>query len=163
MRQFLTVLLGAELFAMDIHAIREVIAFAALTPVPWMPDFLRGLINVRGTVVPVIDLSVRLGRALTPMTRRSCIVILEPAPQQAPIVLGAMVDAVCAVWPVAQEAIVAPGAFPVPVRADFLEGMISIHELWVPALDTDAVFSVAQLASLMPAHQFSVRQDGNDL
>jgi purine-binding chemotaxis protein CheW len=76
-RQFLTFLLGQEMFAMPIEEIREIIEFSHLTEVPLVPNFLRGVINLRGAVVPVIDLSVRFGRAATPVAKRTCIVILE--------------------------------------------------------------------------------------
>ena len=76
-RQFLTFLVGAESFAMPIASIREIIEFGGLTEVPLMPDFLRGVINLRGSVVPVIDLSVRLGWPATETTPRNPIVVTE--------------------------------------------------------------------------------------
>ena len=76
-QQFLTFHLAEEMFAIGILSIREIIEYGQLTEVPLVPAFIRGVINLRGAVVPVIDLSVRFGRAACPVTKRSCIVIIE--------------------------------------------------------------------------------------
>ena len=76
-RQYLTFLLGREVFAIGILVIKEIIEFGDLTPVPMMPAFVRGVINLRGSVVPVIDLAARFGRQPVQRTRRTCIVIVE--------------------------------------------------------------------------------------
>ena len=96
-RQFLTFLVGTESFAMPIASIREIIEFSGLTEVPLMPAFLRGVINLRGSVVPVIDLSVRFGRAPTVVAKRTCIIIMELQQDEQQLLLGVMVDAVSAV------------------------------------------------------------------
>ena len=148
-RQFLSFLLGEELFAMAIDDIREIIEYSPLTEVPLMPDFLRGVINLRGAVVPVIDLSVRLGRPVTKVARRTCIVILELPQQQQNLLLGVMVDAVRAVLTVEQDKIEPPLQFGAHIRIDFIDGMININDRFVVALDVGAVFSVEELASLI--------------
>src|SRR5690606_20333500 len=79
--QYLTFLLGGEMFAIEILTIKEIIEFGNLTTVPMMPDFVRGVINVRGAVLPVIDLSSRFSRKPSEVTRRSCIVIIETTAQ----------------------------------------------------------------------------------
>ncbi len=148
-RQFLTFLLGEEMFAMPIEDIREIIEFGNLTEVPLMPSFLRGVINLRGIVVPVIDLSVRFGRGVTPVEKRTCIVILELEQEEQILLLGVMVDAVRAVLTVEQNKIEAPLSFGNRLRADFVEGMINIKERFVVALDVHAVFSVDELSALI--------------
>ncbi|TXT33560.1 MAG: purine-binding chemotaxis protein CheW, partial [Comamonadaceae bacterium] len=75
--QYLTFMLAGEVYAMGILAIKEIIEYGSLTEVPRMPGFIRGVINLRGAVVPVIDLSARFGKPATTVTRRSCIVIVE--------------------------------------------------------------------------------------
>jgi purine-binding chemotaxis protein CheW len=149
MRQFLTFVLGEEMFAMPIEDIREIIEFCNVTEVPLMPHFLRGVINLRGSVVPVIDLSVRLGRTPTPVTRRTCIVILELVQEEQSLLLGVMVDAVRTVLSVEQNKIEPPLTFGARLRADFIAGMINIKERFVVALDVNAVFSVDELAALI--------------
>mgnify|MGYP006209143625 CR=1 FL=1 len=75
--QYLTFMLNGEMFAMGILAIKEIIEYGNLTTVPMMPAFVRGVINVRGSVVPVVDLAARFGRRNSDITRRSCIIIIE--------------------------------------------------------------------------------------
>lgn len=157
-RQFLTFLLGEEMFAMPIEDIREIIEFCSLTEVPLMPNFLRGVINLRGAVVPVIDLSVRFGRTPTPIAKRTCIVIMELVQEQQTLLLGVMVDAVRAVLSVEQDKVEPPLSFGSRLRADFIEGMINIKDRFVVALDVNAVFSVEELSSLIG---MAVLEDGN--
>lgn len=153
-RQFLSFLLGEELFAMPIENIREIIAFGDLTEVPLMPHFLCGVINLRGAVVPVIDLSVRFERAPTLVVKRTCIVILELA-QQPALLLGVMVDAVHAVLTVEQEKIEVPLTFSAFLRTDFIEGMIHVKERLVAILDVNTVFSVDELSSLIGKAEYN--------
>ena len=96
-QQYLTFVLAGEVFAMGILAIKEIIEYADLTEVPMMPDYVRGVINLRGAVVPVIDLSVRFGKASSPVTKRTCIVIIEIVARGERHVFGVVVDAVNAV------------------------------------------------------------------
>jgi purine-binding chemotaxis protein CheW len=125
--QYLTFLAGAELCAVGVLAIREIIEFAGLTVVPMMPDFVRGIINLRGAVVPVLDLQARFGRGQAEVSRRTCIVIVEvehddpdePGPQ----VLGLVVDAVQAVLDIDPADIEPPPAFGAAIRTDFIAGM----------------------------------------
>ena len=92
-QQYLTFVLAAEVFAMGILAIKEIIEYADVTEVPMMPEYVRGVINLRGAVVPVIDLSVRFGKPSIPVTKRTCIVIIEVETRGERHVLGVVVDA----------------------------------------------------------------------
>ena len=148
-RQFLTFLVGAESFAMPIASIREIIEFGGLTEVPLMPDFLRGVINLRGSVVPVIDLSVRFGRAPTMEAKRTCIIIMELVQDEQLLLLGVMVDAVSAVLSIGVDHIEPCPSFGAGIRADFIEGMINVNERFIVVLDVQRVLSVDELASLL--------------
>ncbi len=148
-RQFLTFLVGSESFAMPIGSIREIIEFGGLTEVPLMPDFLRGVINLRGSVVPVIDLSVRFGRAPTVEAKRTCIIIMELVQDEQMLLLGVMVDAVSAVLSIGVDHIEPRPSFGAGIRADFIEGMINVSERFVVVLDVQRVLSVDELASLL--------------
>ncbi len=148
-RQFLTFLVGAECFAMPIVNIREIIAFGGLTEVPLMPEFLRGVINLRGSVVPVIDLSVRFGRPPTVEAKRTCIIIMELVQDEQMLLLGVMVDAVSAVLSIGVDHIEPRPSFGAGIRADFIEGMINVSERFVVVLDVQRVLSVDELASLL--------------
>ena len=91
--QFLTFTLGEEVFAMDIRTAREIIQYGPMTTVPLMPNFVRGVINLRGAVVPVIDLQARFGKVATLQSNRTCVVILELIQEDESHVLGIVVDA----------------------------------------------------------------------
>ncbi len=148
-RQYLTFKVGSELFAIPIENIREIIEFNGLTEIPMMPNFLRGVINLRGAVVPVIDLSARFGRSPTEISRRTCIVILEVMQDEHLLALGVMVDAVNEVLTVEPHQMEARPSFGAKVRAEFIEGMISLGERFVIALDIQQVLAVTELASLI--------------
>lgn len=149
--QFLTFGLGSDTFAVEIAPIREIIEYPGLTSVPMTPSFIRGVINLRGAVVPVIDLSVRFGRAETPIDRRTCIVIIEihDAGSAATQPLGVLVDCVNEVLEVAAEQIEPRPAFGLGLHADFVKGMIRQDGDFVVILDTDRCLSTDEMASLV--------------
>src|SRR5512136_3135717 len=92
--QFLTYKLGDETFALDITKVREVLDFTMLTKVPRTPDFMRGVINLRGSVVPVVDLRLKFGMSATERTVNTCIIIAEVALSGERTLLGALADSV---------------------------------------------------------------------
>ncbi|GLS04560.1 chemotaxis protein CheW [Chitiniphilus shinanonensis] len=148
-RQYLTFTLGGELFAMPIEQIREIIEFGGMTEIPLMPGFLRGVINMRGAVVPVIDLAVRFGRERTEIARRTCIVIIELEQEGQMLLLGVLVDAVNEVLTVEPGQVEPRPAFGARIRAEFIEGMINLDQRFVIALDIRLVLSVDELATLI--------------
>ena len=153
-QQYLTFQLGGEVYAIAIQDIREIIEFGALTTVPLMPDFIRGVINLRGMVVPVVDLACRFGRARSEITRRTCIVILDVrAPDRggeagATQVLGMVVDAVNEVLEIAPADIEPPPAFGTGLRGDFVSGMGKVGGGFVILLHAQRVLSVDEMAAL---------------
>jgi purine-binding chemotaxis protein CheW len=151
--QYLTFMLGGETYAMVILAIKEIIEYGSLTQVPRMPTFIRGVINLRGAVVPVIDLSARFGKAATQVTRRTCIVIVEVAAgndeQHDTQVVGVMVDAVNAVLEIAPHEIEPPPSFGAHIRADFMSGMGKVNGKFVIILNIHHVLSVDEMATLV--------------
>jgi purine-binding chemotaxis protein CheW len=146
--QHLTFMLGKETFGMGIAAIREILQFESLTEVPLTPDFVRGVLNVRGAVVPVIDLSVRFGRGLTAVGRRTCVVILEVPAAEGAAVIGVLVDQVNEVLEVSPDDIEPAPSFGSSVRADFVRGVAKVAARFVIMLDVAHVLSVEELASL---------------
>lgn len=150
--QYLTFMLGGEVYAMGILAIKEIIEYGSLTEVPRMPSFIRGVINLRGAVVPVIDLSARFGKATTTVTRRTCVVIVEVASgrvtEAETQVVGVMVDAVNAVLEIPQNEIEPPPSFGANIRADFMTGMGKVNGKFVIILNIHHVLSVDEMASL---------------
>jgi purine-binding chemotaxis protein CheW len=148
-QQFLTLTLGDELYALPIEHIREIIEFGGLTKIPMMPAFLRGVINLRGAVVPVVDLSVRFGHERTTIGRRTCIVIVEVVQDDEAQMLGIIVDAVNEVLAVEVNQVDARPAFGARIRADFIAGILRQNERFVIVLDIRQVLSVDEIRELV--------------
>ncbi|RJU10975.1 hypothetical protein XcmpCFBP7700_07015 [Xanthomonas campestris] len=144
--QYLTFQLDGETFATSILGIREIIQYRAPTPVPSMPACVRGVINLRGAVVPVVDLHARLGRADSSIGKRSCIVILATEQAQGPQVIGVLVDAVNAVIELADHDIEAAPSFGTHIRRDLLRGMGKVGERFVVLLEMEQVLRVDEIA-----------------
>lgn len=146
--QYLTFLLGGEMFAIGILGIKEIIEYGELTTVPMMPEFIRGVINLRGAVVPVVDLSARFGRKPSTITRRSCIVIVEIRSEAERQDVGVIVDAVNAVLDIHPSEIEPPPAFGAKIRTDFILGMGKVNDKFVIILNADRVLSLDEMAAL---------------
>jgi purine-binding chemotaxis protein CheW len=147
-KQFLAFGLGGEAFAMEISFVKEVIQYGELTEVPLMPPFIRGVINLRGAMVPVIDLSVRFGRALTAIARRSCVIILEVPRPEGSVVVGVIVESVSEVLEIAASDIEPAPAFGGDLRSEFLSGVGKIADRFVILLDVNHVLSSDELSAL---------------
>jgi len=146
--QYLTFVLGGEMFALAILNIKEIIEFGSVTEVPMMPAFIRGVINLRGSVVPVVDLSARFGRNKTEVSRRTCIVIIEVQGSETKLDIGVMVDSVSEVLEIPHSEIEPPPAFGAKIRVDFIQGMGKVAGKFVIILDADQVLSVDELSIL---------------
>ena len=140
-RQHLTFMLGQETFAIGILAIKEIIEYGQMTTVPMMPPFIRGVINLRGAVVPVVDLAVRFGAAPAEVTRRTCIIIIEFQAEGETQVAGVVVDAVNEVLEIAPADIMPPPAFGARIRTEFIKGMGKVQDRFVIILDVGKVLS----------------------
>ena len=146
--QYLTFLLGSEMFALGILTIKEIIEYRKPTEVPMMPASVRGVINLRGAVVPVVDLQARFGRPASPVSRRSCIVILEVAQQGDQQVVGVVVDAVSEVLDIRAEDIEPAPAFGTRIRRDFIAGMGKVRERFVILLDAQQALAMDELTTV---------------
>ena len=151
--QFLTFTLGEEVFAMDIRTVREIIQFGPMTTVPLMPGFVRGVINLRGAVVPVIDLQARFGRPAAQVGKKTCIVIFDSLRQDDRVELGLLVDAVSEVIDIALAEIEPPPNFGTAVRRDFIRGMGKVANRFVIILEPDKAFDVNEMAELCESAQ----------
>lgn len=150
--QYLTFLLGSEMYALGILAIKEIIEYRTPTEVPMMPGCLRGVINLRGAVVPVMDLQSRFGRAASPVSRRTCIVIVEVPVGNACQVIGVVVDAVSEVLEIPAADIEPAPAFGARIRREFIAGMGKVRERFVILLDAAHVLALeSPLAEGLPA------------
>lgn len=147
-QQYLTFLLGDEMFAIGILAIREIIEYGFVTDVPMTPPFIRGVLNLRGAVVPVVDLAVRFGRAARTTTKRSCIVIVDIVSAKGSQQMGVVVDAVSEVLEIAPADVEPPPEFGARIRNDFILGMGKINGKFVLVLDLNRVLAVEEVAVL---------------
>ena len=152
-QQYLTFMLGGETFAIGILAIKEIIEFDKLTTVPMMPRFVRGVINLRGAVVPVIDLSARFGRDVTTAGKRTCIVIVEVAAGEGAQDVGVLVDAVNEVMEIPAAEIEPAPAFGARVRSEFIAGMGKVGGRFVIILNVGHVLSAGEMGALSGAAQ----------
>jgi len=147
-KPYLAFRLADEVYAIDILRIREIIEYNLPTSVPMMPASVRGVINLRGAVVPVIDLAVRFGRPATGVGKRTCFVIVEVEHAGALHILGLMVDGVNAVMEIGAENIEPAPTFGTRVNAEFIEGMARIDGRFVIILDIGRVLSIEEMAAI---------------
>jgi len=155
-QQFLTFLQGHEMFAVGILGIKEIIEYCKLTTVPLMPDFMSGVINVRGSVVPVIDLAARFARKAEQATRKSCIVIIETEYDDEKVDIGIIVDSVSEVLEIALEDIEPAPRFGAKIRTEFIQGMGKIADKFVIILNIAKVLSIDEMSEL---NQFDPSSD----
>ncbi|MDD2761912.1 MAG: chemotaxis protein CheW [Methylomonas sp.] len=152
--QYLTFVLGSETYALGILNIKEIIDYDNLTEVPMMPDFVRGVINLRGSVVPVVDLSVRFGKGRTQIAKRTSIVIVETAAygdNYSHQDIGIIVDAVNEVIDIGLHDIEPPPSFGTGIRPDFISGMAKRDGHFIILLNVNKVLSVAEMTTLSQA------------
>ena len=149
--QYLTFALGNEVFAMNIANVREIIQYGPMTTVPLMPAFVRGVINLRGAVVPVIDLHARFGRAPARVGKKTCIVIFDAQRESERVELGLMVDAVSEVITLEAGQIEPPPRFGSAVRREFIAGMGKLGERFVVILEPERAFDIGEMAELCAA------------
>jgi len=152
-QQYLTFMLAAELFAIGILRIKEIIEYGQLTRVPMMPRFIRGVINMRGSVVPVVDLSVRFGRTPVAVTRRTCIVVLEMNDGDFQQDIGIVVDSVSEVLEIPANMVEPAPTFGAKIRTDFIQGMGKVNDRFVIILNVLNVLSVEEMSELTRVSQ----------
>ena len=146
--QVLTFVLGGDAFGIPIEQVREIIEFGGLTPVPTMPPYLRGVISLRGAVVPVVDLQVRFGQAETAFARRTCVVIVETRRNDSDRVLGVLVDAVNEVLTVDRGRLEPRPSLGEGLRSEFVRGILNLEDRLVVALDIDRILSDEEMDGL---------------
>ena len=149
--QYLTFMLSGETYAIGILCIKEIVQYEQMTEVPRMPAFIRGVINLRGAVVPVIDLNARLGKPPTQVGRRNCIIIIEVVIEEETHSVGVMVDAVNAVLEIPDSEIESAPTFGTNIHAEFIAGMGKINGKFVIILNIQQVLSMADMGVLAEA------------
>lgn len=144
--QHLTFHLAGEEYAVGILKVKEIIEYGTLTVVPQTPPSVRGVINLRGNVVPVVDLAIKFGMAQSPITNRTCIVIVEVALDGEQSVMGVIADSVSQVIDLPLSEILPPPAFGTRIKADFLHGMAKAEKKFFLILDIDRVLASDELS-----------------
>jgi purine-binding chemotaxis protein CheW len=149
--QFLTFAIAEDEYAVAVRRAREILEYESVTHVPGVPEWIRGVINLRGSVVPVVDLAVKLGLPARPATRRTCIVIVELELDGQATAMGIIADAVSQVIDLTAEDIEPPPSFGTRMRVDYLRGMGKLGRGFVLILDIDRVLSAAELLAATAA------------
>ncbi|MBF0528501.1 MAG: chemotaxis protein CheW [Deltaproteobacteria bacterium] len=151
--KFVTFKLDEEIYGLDIGQVREVLDFTVVTKVPQTPKFMRGIINLRGSVVPVVDLRLKFGLTETERTKDARIVIVEVMVEGETTVLGALADAVREVIELEPNEINPPPKIGTRLKTDFIKGMGRRNEEFIIILDIDRVFSVEELTAVQSAEE----------
>jgi purine-binding chemotaxis protein CheW len=149
--QYLTFSLAGGEYAIPVLRVREIIEYETVTRVPSTPAFVRGVINLRGSVVPVVDLARKFGLTESPLTKRTCIVIVEVEADGSRIVMGVLADAVNQVVEFSPGEIEPAPSFGAPIRVDYLHGLGKLGDAFVLILDVDRVLSTTELADVASA------------
>ncbi len=139
--QYLTFTLDQELFALNIDKVREVLDCSTVTKVPQMPDYICGVINLRGSVVPVVDLRRKFNMGLAEKTVNTCIIIVEVSLGETKVVMGAMADAVQEVLDLDADHIEAPPRIGTKLNTEFIAGMGKHGNEFIIILEIDRIFS----------------------
>jgi purine-binding chemotaxis protein CheW len=162
-RQYLSFKLDEEEFALDISKVREVLDFTKITKVPQTPDFMKGVINLRGSVVPVVDLNRKFGIKDTEKTVNTRIIIGEVSIEGDETVLGVLADSVHEVMELEPESIEPAPKIGAKLNTDFIKGMGKRDDEFVMILDIDKVFSAEELAFVNQTGQPTGSADMVDL
>ena len=145
--ELLTFFVQGEEYGVPLRRVREVIPYDTVTRVPQLPRAIRGVTNLRGSVVPVVDLAIQLLGVETPIDRRTCIVLVEPGEGQGASVLGLMTERVGQVLALAASEVAPPPSFGAPVRSELLQGMGRLGKKFVLLLDIDRLLAADELLS----------------
>jgi len=143
--QYLTFKLDGESFATEISKVREVLEYTQVTPVPRSPEFMQGVINLRGSVVPVVDLRLQFGMSAAEQTVDTCIIIIEVNIEGTSTVLGALADSVQEVIDLKPEQLEPSPSFGTRIDNDFVQHMGKLEDRFVIVLDMNKVFSLEQI------------------
>ncbi|RDH85754.1 MAG: chemotaxis protein CheW [endosymbiont of Galathealinum brachiosum] len=144
--QFLTFKLSGEELAVPIMQVKEIIEYDELTNVPMVPEFIAGAINLRGSVVPVVNLAIKFGLEPCEITRRTCVIIMEIDIDGEHSVMGMLVDKVLQVIDIADENIDPAPSFGAQIRTDFIRGMAKLEDRFIIILAINKVLSVEEIA-----------------
>jgi purine-binding chemotaxis protein CheW len=157
--QYLIFRIANEDYAIGVLRVREIIQYENTTMVPMTPSWIRGVINLRGSVVPVVDLALKFGLSESPITATSCIVIVEVDVEGEATIIGVMADHVSEVILLTRSDIEPPPPFCAGIRVDYLRGIGKVGNVFVLVLDIDRILNADELMSLMATEATASLQD----
>ena len=162
-KQYLTFQLGEEVFAVDVSHVREILEFTTVTKVPRTPDYMRGVINLRGSVVPVLDMRLKFGLSRTEKTVDTCIIVVEVFFEDESTIIGALVDSVQEVLELEPDQIEPAPRIGTQLKTEFIKGMGKRDDRFIILLDIDKVFSSEELAVIAEMEgEESLKKAGNE-
>jgi len=145
-QQYVTFSLGEELFGVEVSRTREILSLTPVTKVPQTPDYLLGVINLRGQVVPVVDMRLKLGLPAGDETEDTCIIVVDVLVDGETITVGAQADAVREVMDIRSDQIEPPPRLGTRLKTEFINGMGKIDEQFMILLNIDRIFNSEELA-----------------
>ncbi|MCX5811952.1 MAG: chemotaxis protein CheW [Proteobacteria bacterium] len=144
-RQYLTFQLGEEIFGIDVSHVREILEFSTVTKVPGTPEYMRGVINLRGSVVPVLDMRLKFGMTQTEKKVNTCIIVVEVLFENETAIVGSLVDSVQEVFELNPDQIEPAPRLGIRLKNEFIKGMGKRDDRFIIILDTDKVFNAEEL------------------
>ena len=157
-QQYVTFSLGDELFGVEVTRAREILSVTPVTKVPQTPEYLLGVINLRGQVVPVVDMRLKLGLPVSEETEETCIIVVEVQVDGESIIVGALADAVREVLEIRTDQIEPAPRLGTRLKTEFITGMGKIGEQFLILLNIDRIFSSDELAVVQDAGELDVRE-----
>lgn len=165
LNSYLTFKLNNELFAANVSKVLNILEMTKITEVPKAPNYMKGVINLRGTVLPVIDTKIKFNMGVTKFTANTCILVLDIDIEGESIHVGALVDSVQEVLEFDDKQIQPPPSIGSKYKSEFIEGMVKYDEEFIMILNMDLVFSLDELAMLKdntPENELAEIADGNE-
>jgi len=159
-RQYLTFQLGEEVFAIDVSHVREILEFSTVTKVPKTPDYMRGVINLRGSVVPVLDMRLKFGMTQTEKKVNTCIIVVEVLSENETIIVGSLVDSVQEVFELSPDQIEPAPRLGLRLNTEFIKGMGKRDDRFIIILDTDKVFNAEELDVVTRDMNIEIAENG---
>ncbi|PLX72189.1 MAG: chemotaxis protein CheW [Desulfuromonas sp.] len=163
--QYVTFSLAGELFGVEVNRTREILSLIPVTSVPQTPDYMLGVINLRGQVVPVVNMRVKLGMPKTEETQDTCIIVIEVQVNEETLIVGAKADAVREVLEVNHDQIEPPPRLGTKLKTEYIHGMGKVNDQFMILLNIDRVFSSDELALVQDVGEvnLSEKQDIEEL
>lgn len=162
-QQYVTFYLGDELFGFEVTRTREILTLAPITKVPQSPEYLLGVINLRGQVVPVIDMRLKLGLPAGDETEETCIIVVEVEIDGEVMVVGALADAVREVQDIHADQVEPPPKLGTSYKTEFITGMGKVEEHFLILLNLDRIFNSEELAFVQEAGHIDSTEQEIDL